>query len=303
MLTELQILTTLGLAAAALFAVLPILRQRQFRTLAAGVSGSCLMGIGAAGFALVAGGFVDSPALVSHATAQELPADADADDSSAKGSGAAELPGSKPAESASATTGSEFDIEAPVKYVEPAGRPTWVKARPKTTGPGIHTVPVASGPFPLTLERDAQRALDSAIVESTNDYIAQQLGSQLAPQLLRYSAHEIKERFIRHENVHADEANYSFGPMHESFALLEFDQSFRDELSGRWDGIRSTSRLTQLGLFAGAGLLLLVSIFGYFRLDNATRGYYTGRLQFATAAAILAVIGAGVFAAQWIHWL
>jgi hypothetical protein len=61
--------------------------------------------------------------------------------------------------------------------------------------------------------------------------------------------------------------------------------------------------LTQLGLFAGAGLLLIGSIFSYFRLDNATRGYYTGRLQFLTAAAILAVIGGGVFAARWIHWL
>jgi hypothetical protein len=61
--------------------------------------------------------------------------------------------------------------------------------------------------------------------------------------------------------------------------------------------------LTQLGLFAGAGLLLIGSIFSYFRLDNATRGYYTGRLQFMTAASILAVIGGGIFAARWIHWL
>ena len=42
--------------------------------------------------------------------------------------------------------------------------------------------------------------------------------------------------------------------------------------------IRANSRLTQLGLFAGAGLLFLGSVFGYFRLDNATRGYYTGSL-------------------------
>ena len=59
----------------------------------------------------------------------------------------------------------------------------------------------------------------------------------------------------------------------------------------------------RLGLFAGAALLLLASVFGYFRLDNATRGYYTGRLQFMTAAAILAVVGAGAVLAQWIHWL
>jgi hypothetical protein len=44
-------------------------------------------------------------------------------------------------------------------------------------------------------------------------------------------------------------------------------------------------------------------MFGYFRVDNATRGYYTGRLQFLSAAAILAIVGAGVVLARWIHWL
>ena len=60
----------------------------------------------------------------------------------------------------------------------------------------------------------------------------------------------------------------------------------------------------QVGLFAGAALLALGSVFGYFRLDNATRGYYTGRLQFMTAAAILAIVGARrASLARWIHWL
>jgi hypothetical protein len=286
------------LAAAALFAVWPVLRQRQFRKLAAGVSGSCLLGVGAAGFAVVAGGFVDLPALASQAAAQETPADAE--DSSAKGSGAAELPATKPADSASAADADLAIETAPPKFVEPP-RPAWVNAEPKISGDGIHVIPVASGPF--TRPSDLRSALDTALVKATNEYIADQVGSQLAPQLLRYDARTIRERFVRSENIHSDEAQYLAGPMHECFALLEFDQSFRDELAQRWDGIRSTSRLTQLGLFAGAALLLLVSVFGYFRLDTATRGYYTGRLQFATAAAILAVIGAGVFAAQWIHGL
>jgi hypothetical protein len=47
----------------------------------------------------------------------------------------------------------------------------------------------------------------------------------------------------------------------------------------------------------------LGSVFGYFRLDNATRGYYTGRLQFMAAAAILAIVGAGALLGRWITWL
>jgi len=91
--------------------------------------------------------------------------------------------------------------------------------------------------------------------------------------------------------------------MHENFALLEFSPEFRSELDRRWAKVRATSRLAQTGLVSGGALFLLASVFGYFRLDNATRGYYTGRLQFMTAAAILAVIGAGAVLAQWIHWL
>ena len=116
-------------------------------------------------------------------------------------------------------------------------------------------------------------------------------------------ARSIRDRFIKPSNIYHEEITVSFGPMHQTHALLEFDAKFRKELDSRWAKVRGASRLSQLGLFAGAGLLFIGSIFGYFRLDNATRGYYTGRLQFMTAAAILAVVGAGALVAQWITWL
>jgi hypothetical protein len=108
---------------------------------------------------------------------------------------------------------------------------------------------------------------------------------------------------VKADNLYHDQATYSVGPMHEYFALLEFTPEFRNELNRKWEKIRATSRLSQVGLFGGAGLLLLASIFGYFRMDNATRGYYTGRLQFMTAAAILGIVGVGAILSQWIHWL
>jgi hypothetical protein len=91
--------------------------------------------------------------------------------------------------------------------------------------------------------------------------------------------------------------------MHQVHALLEFGPDFRQEIERRWAGVTATSRLTQVGLFAGAALLLVGSVFSYFRLDNATRGYYTGRLQFMAAAAILTIVGAGALLARWITWL
>ena len=67
--------------------------------------------------------------------------------------------------------------------------------------------------------------------------------------------------------------------------------------------IRKGTLTPDFGLFSGGVLLLVGSIFSYFRLDNATRGYYTGRLQFLMAAAILAIVGAGALVSRWIVWL
>jgi hypothetical protein len=180
------------------------------------------------------------------------------------------------------------------------GRPAWIEKEPGQSG-DIYRVAVASGPY--AHETEAKRALDRELEKATKEYIADYLGSPLASRFIWYDSRTIRQRFVKPENTYHDVATYSVGPMYECFALVEFDKGFRDKLDSRWASVRGTSRLAQMGLFAGAGLLLLTSVFGYFRLDNATRGYYTGRLQFMAAAAMLAVIGAGVLAAQWITWL
>jgi len=298
--TEIQILMLTGLAVTAITAAWPLIRLPQFRRVLAGVGGSGLMALGATTFGLVAGGFIEVPSLSSQASAQE-PARAEADEStppiSAPGSSLDAAPAAAPA------SDSDPSLEAPTAIHIPHTRPAWTSAEPNLKGVGVDTIPVASGPYKRAT--DAHRALDREIEAATNEYIDKHLGSGLAPQLLRYDVRMIKQRFVKPENLYEDVATYSdpVNDMHESFALLEFTPGFREELEHGWSKVRSTQRILELGLFAGAALLLLASVFGYFRLDNATRGYYTGRLQFVTAAAILAVIGAGVFAAQWIHWL
>ena len=185
----------------------------------------------------------------------------------------------------------------------PAGRPEWVrKPIPRLVG-DVYRAPVTSGPY--ALPHQAQQALDEALVKATNEFIVDQLGSQLAPTLVsNYSAAAVRREFVKPGNTYDEVIEFaSVGPMHQSHALLEFGPAFRARLQTQWAQVRAASRITQLGLFATAGLLLLSSVFGYFRLDNATRGYYTGRLQFLTAAAILAIIGGGALLARWITWL
>ena len=69
--TEIQILLSLGLAAATIVAALPLLRLPASRRVLAGIGGSSLMAIGAAAFGLLAGGFIAPTDLTSQAAAQE----------------------------------------------------------------------------------------------------------------------------------------------------------------------------------------------------------------------------------------
>ncbi len=183
----------------------------------------------------------------------------------------------------------------------PAGRPDWVQHPRRTRSGEVHQITVSSGPYATDLQ--AERALDEELLKATNEYIAEQLGSELAPTLLQYNARIIKQRFVKPANTYSEQITVSIGDMQQRHALLEFDNNFRSEIQSTWVGKIAESRLLQMGLVAGGAILLLGSVFGYFRLDNATRGYYTGRLQFMTAAAILAIVALGAAAAFRLTWL
>jgi len=280
--------------AALMIAGVPLLRSACFRRAVWGCTGSGCLGIGAAIVGLMTSGLVPLPGEAAGALADEKSPPADAQKP------LAELP---PLFSQAAEASERFSDILEVTVEIPPGRPAWVGSEPDYSGK-VHTVSVASGPY--AMPKQAERALDEALVKATNRYIAEQLDSELAPRFLHYDVRRIKDKKSRHrivQETYHDRAQYSVGPMHENFALLEFDPEFRAEIESRWDKVRATSRLLQTGLFAAAVLLLIGSVCGYFRLDNATRGYYTGRLQFLTAAAILTIVGAGVLLARWITWL
>ena len=67
--------------------------------------------------------------------------------------------------------------------------------------------------------------------------------------------------------------------------------------------VKVTSRLAHVGLAVVAVLAGLGAVFTYLRLDTATKGYYSGRLQIATATVILGLVVLGVLVARWIPWL
>lgn len=189
------------------------------------------------------------------------------------------------------------DAAAPANV--PAERPAWVDELPVRVGL-VHTTTVSSGPH-LRM-RECVLALDLELKQATDEYVAWYLGNPAASNFIDLDLKYINTH-LRREQSYTEVRDYSVGPMQTAYAQLQFDEPFRNYLDERWEQEVAKGRLLQTGLVGGAVLALLGVLFAYFRLDTATRGFYTGRLQFLAVGAILALAAAGVLAARWIPWL
>ncbi|HUG66348.1 MAG TPA: hypothetical protein VMM76_01275 [Pirellulaceae bacterium] len=192
-------------------------------------------------------------------------------------------------------------------------RPEWVETE-ASKHDDFYQVAVESGLH--VRKRTAQQSLRDEVKATVDAYVNNYLGSELAATLAGYSIEESEIGATRKINLRLDgktfeiarerfdeQVEFDYGVMNQSHALVKVDKKVKDALDQRWSKVRATSRLFQTGLGAGAILLLLGTMFSYLKLDTATRGYYTGRLQFGAAAVILAVIAAGVVCANRIPWM
>ncbi len=175
--------------------------------------------------------------------------------------------------------------------IYPADRPTWVEAEFVHEGGEMQKVSVSSGPF--LKKQEALRALDEELVEATRDYVVSYLGNSAAGTLVPVDVNYIKQHLITPGHTYSEVIQVSVGPMHQVHALVEFDPDFRRHLDERWRSIVVTGRAARTGVIAGGLLLLLTVIFGYFKADTATRGYYTTRLQLISATVVMALVAGG----------
>jgi hypothetical protein len=202
----------------------------------------------------------------------------------------------------SSGSGSPAELHEPIAsggVSFPEGRPSWVFTSRVREGRNVDTQVVASGPYSRV--QDCSDALDEELRKAVDDYIDWHLDHDGAATFVNIDLRYINTHLVKQRAQYPIQS--SVGLMQQSDALLEFDQAFRDKVNHHWDEARATSRLLLAGLFGGGAIGLLGLLFGFFKLDNATRGFYTGRLQFATVAGILGLVAAGVLLARWIPWL
>ena len=192
-------------------------------------------------------------------------------------------------------------------------RPAWVETE-AITSDEAYQIAVESGLH--VRKRTAQQSLRDEVKAAVDAYVNDYLESELASTLCGYSIEERESGALRTINLRLDgntfeiarerfdeQVEFDYGVMNQSHTLVKIDKKVKKALDEHWTKVRAASRLLQTGLAVGAVLLLLTTMFSYLKLDTATRGYYTGRLQFGAAAAILAIIAAGAVCANWIPWM
>lgn len=226
--------------------------------------------------------------------------------SSAPGTAQPAVPGSPSAVPASANA----DVNVPL--ADPEGihiDPVWHGTRPDWIGkfsfvkgqPVGKQIAIASGPF--ATEAEARQELFNKAREATDRYIEGTVGSSQAPLLLGYSGEYVKSRFVNPKYEYVETGTFSFGPMKQVHALVQFTPDFDHDVQHRWRQIRSASRVGVVALVGTVALGMLLTFFGYLRADTSTRGYYTTRLKLAAGGVILAIVVAGMMGSRWVHWL
>jgi hypothetical protein len=155
---------------------------------------------------------------------------------------------------------------------------------------------------PFVTQDECSKTLDSELKRLSGKYINEYLNQTDASAYVNLDLRYIKTHLTQATEFHPYE-HPTYGPMWQLTTHLRFDEAFQTHLEDRWRDTKVAYRLMQTGFGAGGVLLLLATLFAYLKLDTATRGSYTGRLQFAAATAILTLVIAGVLIARWLPWM
>lgn len=197
--------------------------------------------------------------------------------------------------------------------VAPEARAIEVQALPAQTAELADAEPLV----PAWVGQEPQRRQDGSVVrtvtgrryatppESVDDALrqaaeeARQYLQQAAPRPVRWEVpvsyvqdHLVRDQFVTEVNWEAEGVDSPpfAEPMFQTHLLLELTPKQRDALLGMWQEDVLVERIRWLAAGSAFVLVLLATLAGYLRLDEATRGYYSGRLKLA-AVAVVGVAG------------
>jgi hypothetical protein len=175
-----------------------------------------------------------------------------------------------------------------------AVRPAWLDGKAEyLDNQGVYYMRRSTGRLYQSADESHEAAAE-LLLEMTRDYVASLLGREAAHQV------SIPIHTVLHDFVEAtwDEEGPPPGlpddDAWETHVLLKFDAANRQLVEQTWRRSVVDKNLRYAGASAGLLLALLGTVFGYLKVDTATRGYYSVRLKLATGAVVAAITTLGI---------
>ncbi len=173
-------------------------------------------------------------------------------------------------------------------------RPAWIDAPPKLVNT-VYSMSIRSGLYASLPE--CQRELDVELKRAADQYICDWQKDEGAAELVDVSLDYLHKQVKKAEYSEIIESE-SVGPMHQVYALLQFDDGTREDFRRVLHEAVVTNRLWYAGSGAALVLALLGTLYGYLRLDLRTGGADKGPLQLA-ATLVALIVTAGVLLVRW----
>lgn len=187
--------------------------------------------------------------------------------------------------------------------------PDWVEKEPYTVAG--ETFLVAKTEERFLSAKEADEALDSVIPVTVQQYLKSKLGLEMPD--LEITAADLTANWVVPGNrlVHRFDEPYSkemadrYGSDHDTyyraFAQIKLDETILADISRQLHRRKILYRLRMTGLFGSGTLVLLSLLYGYFRIEQATRGFYNRRLQTIVVLLAALILGAVCWGIQLLN--
>ena len=187
--------------------------------------------------------------------------------------------------------------------------PDWVENEPYTVD--NVTFLVAKTDQSFRSAQLADEALDPVIRETIQRYLESKLGHHVP--VLQITAADLHTKLIvpgsrqfhSVDEPYTEELAKRYGTDHETsyraIAKIKLDTAFLGEIRDQIQRQTVLFRLRMTGLFGSGTLALLVVLFGYLRIEHATRGLYNRRLQTIGILLAAAIVGAIWWGVQFLR--
>lgn len=202
----------------------------------------------------------------------------------------------------------EVEGEAEVSKSDNRGIPEWfVEAAVYSDHSGMLYVQTDSACMNLV---QAAAALEQESLRAINMVLDQWFGTG-AGEKMDLTGKDLLEHFVfqgrKEIRIDSDQELAQMSNDHNSpnerhyycgFAQLHLDEKFRKFADTRWQAVQTGDRLVRCGLVGGSILALLAIAFGYLKMETATRGFYSRRLQTVTVLGILSIMAVAIWLKQ-----